>query len=266
MGEIWKITVWGVRGSIPRPSPVCTEYGGNTVCTSLEYGDRLLILDAGTGLLSLGQELASRKNGKRLDILLSHFHIDHVLGLYAFPPFFNPHAEIRLYGGAGLQQYLETLVSPPFWPLGIQDSPAKVEFYEIRPGDSLLLDGLTVSTMAGNHPGGSLLYRLDGQGKSLTYALDCETDESTFSSLAGFARKSDLLIWDASFTASDLRPGWGHSTWEQGLELGCAAQAGQVLMTHYSWDYSDKFIHSQEIQAQQKGICRFAKEGETIIL
>ena len=208
MDEIWKITVWGVRGSLPRPSPVCMEYGGNTVCTGVEYGDHVLILDAGTGLLSLGQTLASRTDVKRLDILLSHFHIDHVLGLYAFPPFFSLDKEIHLYGGTGLTRYLKTLMGPPFWPLRLQELPAHLEF----------------------------------------------------------AHRSDLLIWDASFTSSDLRPGWGHSTWEQGLELGYAAQAGQVLMTHYSWDYCDELIHCQEMQAGREGICRFAKEGMVMTL
>lgn len=266
MDEIWKITVWGVRGSLPRPSPVCMEYGGNTVCTGVEYGDHVLILDAGTGLLSLGQTLASRTDVKRLDILLSHFHIDHVLGLYAFPPFFSLDKEIHLYGGTGLTRYLKTLMGPPFWPLGIHDFPARVEFHEIQPKDSFCLDGLTVCTMEGNHPGGSILYRLDGGGKRLTYALDCEAGQPVFSSLAEFAHRSDLLIWDASFTSSDLRPGWGHSTWEQGLELGYAAQAGQVLMTHYSWDYCDELIHCQEMQAGREGICRFAKEGMVMTL
>lgn len=266
MDEIWKVTVWGVRGSLPRPSPACMEYGGNTACIALEQKGHILVLDAGTGLLSLGQALASQKNIKRLDILLSHFHIDHVMGLYAFPPFFDPDREIHLYGGTGLARYLETLVGPPFWPLGIHGSPAKVSFHEIQPKDSFCLDGLTVCTMAGNHPGGSLLYRIDGSGKRLTYALDCEAGGPVFSSLAEFAHKSDLLVWDASFTSLDLRPGWGHSTWEQGLELGCAAQARQVLMTHYSWDYLDELIRCQEMQAGQEGICRFAKEGMVITL
>ena len=74
MDEIWKVTVWGVRGSLPRPSPACMEYGGNTACIALEQKGHILVLDAGTGLLSLGQALASQKNIKRLDILLSHRH------------------------------------------------------------------------------------------------------------------------------------------------------------------------------------------------
>ena len=266
MKKEWRITVWGVRGSAPRPSLDCMEHGGNTACISLEHGDHTVILDAGTGLAPLGQVLSAREGPKRLDILLSHLHIDHVLGLYTFSPFFDPDAEIHLYGGAGLERYLETLIGPPFWPLGMRDFPSKVGYHEIRPGDSFALDGLTVSTMAGDHPGGSILYRLDGDGKRLTYALDCEAAGPVLPALTEFARGSGLLIWDASFAPSDLRPGWGHSTWEQGLELGRAAQAAQVLMTHYGWDCSDGALRRQALLAGQDGSCRFAKEGMAISL
>lgn len=266
MTQEWRITVWGVRGSAPRPSRSCMEYGGNTVCTCLERGSHAVILDAGTGLIPLGRRLSGRRDLRRLDILLSHVHMDHVAGLFSFQPLFDPDLEIHLYGGSGLAQALHALVAPPFWPVGLQDVPAKLVFHEIRPGDCFALAGLSVSTLAGNHPGGSLLYRLKEDGKDLTCALDCETDGAMFSTLAEFARGSDLLVWDATFTQSDLRPGWGHSTWEQGAKLGRAAGVKQVLMTHYSWDYTDEFLRRQEALAGQDGICRFAREGMVITL
>lgn len=266
LNQEWSVTVWGVRGSAPRLSAGCVEYGGNTACISLEYGDRAVVLDAGTGLSPLGQALAGRREIRRLDILLSHLHMDHVLGLFSFRPLFDSGMDIHIYGAAGLARGLEALIGPPYWPLRLGDFPARPAFHELQPGDSFGLDGLEVSTMAGNHPGGSILYRLDGGGKSLTYALDCEADGQTFPALTRFARGSGLLIWDASFTAADLRPGWGHSTWEQGLELGRAAGAGQVLMTHYSWEYTDAFLRRQEELACRDGLCRFAREGMVIVL
>ena len=266
MKREWRVTIWGVRGSAPRPSRSCMEYGGNTVCTALKHDGHTVILDAGMGLAPLGQALAERKDIKRLDILLSHPHLDHVLGLFSFQPLFDPDMEIHLYGGEGLAKHLETLFGPPFWPVGIRDVPARLEFHEIQPGDCFGLDGLSVSTIAGNHPGGSILYRLDGGGNRLTYALDCEAQEEILPALGEFAQGSDLLIWDAAFTRLDLRPGWGHSTWAQGLELGRAAKAGQVLMTHYSWDYSDEFLRRQEKEAAKDGICRFAREGMVVAL
>ena len=284
MNDTWQITVWGVRGSFPMPSPDYMEYGGNTVCTSLEHDGHIVVLDAGTGLASLGATLAGKSDIRRIDILLSHFHMDHLTGLYAFAPFFDPKAKICLHGGTGLKGYLSTLTGPPFWPVGIGDYPASLSFHEIAPGDTFDLEGIAVSTMAGNHPGGSILFRLEGTGKRLTCALDCETDEAAFRELAGFARESDLLIWDASFTESDLQPGWGHSTWKQGLALGRAAKVKRVLMTHYSREYTDELLRRQEAlaryfthdvlvlltgchsQAGQEPACIFAKEGMVITL
>lgn len=266
MKQQWQLTVWGVRGSAPKPAPDCAAFGGNTVCTALEHPGGIVILDAGTGLAFLGQTLAGRQEVKRLDILISHFHIDHLMGLFLFPPLFQPDMTIRLYGGAGMAQALDTLIGPPFWPVGLRDFPARVECHELSPGERFALSGLSVCTMAGNHPGGSILYRLNGAGKSLTYALDCETDAHIFPALADFARGSNLLVWDASFAPAKLRPGWGHSTWEQGLQLARAAGAGQVLMTHYDWSYTDAFLRRQQLPAEQDALCRFAKEGMVIVL
>ena len=266
MTQEQRITIWGVRGSAPRPSQACMEYGGNTVCACLEWGDRAVILDAGTGLTPLGRRLSARKDIRRLDILLSHVHMDHVAGLFSFQPLFDPDVELHLYCGKGLAEHLNALVGPPFWPVGLREVPARLVFHELQPGDRFELDGLSVSTLAGNHPGGSLLYRLEGEGRRLTYALDCEADGQMATALTGFARGSDLLVWDATFTRPDLRPGWGHSTWEQGLALGRAAQVRQVLMTHYSWDYDDTFLRRQEVLAGQDGLCRFAREGMVITL
>lgn len=272
----WHITVRGVRGSAPRPSPDCMEYGGNTVCISLEREGHTVILDAGTGLVSLGQSIAAlrhcgqpvtvRNSVRRLSILLSHFHMDHLLGLYSFAPLSDPGMEIHFYGSRGMGGYLDALVGPPFWPLSLRDFPACLVFHEIQVGESFGLDGLEVSTMAGNHPGGSILYRLSGEGKALVYALDCEADGTVFPALAEFAHGSDLLVWDADFTRQDLHPGWGHSSWEQGLELGRAAGVGRVLMTHYNWEYTDEFLHSQERQAGTDSRCLFAREGMVITL
>ena len=98
-------------------------------------------------------------------------------------------------------------------------------------------------------------------GKALVYALDCECTAQARDTLQRFASGADLLIWDATFAPEHLRPGWGHSTWAQGLEVGTAAGARRLLMTHFSTDYTDDFLHGQETAACRRGNCVFAKEG-----
>lgn len=265
MPEI-RIEVLGVRGSLPAADRRFMEYGGNTSCICLRYGGGVLCFDAGSGLT----ELLGRLSGvSRLDILISHLHMDHILGLYALSSLRD--VQVHLYGeaqeGVPFRRRLETVLGPPYWPLELCRAPY-VHIHEVVPEECFPLPGgAQVRTLPGNHPNGSLLYRVQMEDRGVTYALDCELDEALVPTLADFAKNSTLLIWDANFTAADKRPGWGHSTWEEGLELARRAQAEKVLMTHYSGGYSDQFLAQQERLAQgRSGGCIFAREGMVIDL
>ena len=261
------VTVLGVRGSFPMTGRDFLEYGGNTSCFLADLGGETVILDAGSGLASLGRAVPLPGGRKRAHILLSHPHLDHIMGFFSFSLLHDPAAELCLYGDMGLRSRLGAILGPPYWPLGLDDFRARVEIRELAPGARLTLgDGVTVSTLRGNHPGDSLLYRLEGGGKTLVYALDCEMDEDTRNALARFAQNADLLIWDATFAPGGLKKGWGHSTWQEGLALGRAAGVGRVLMTHYSQTYSDQFLSEQEKLAGTDSRCLFAREGMIIQL
>lgn len=263
-----ELTVWGVRGSLPVAEAEFLDFGGNTTCLSLDLDGGTVVLDAGSGLARLGRRLGRTK---RIDILLSHLHLDHVIGLMSFAPLHEAGTQVHFYGearaGISLRQQLETLVGPPYWPLGLSQVRADLHYHEIQPGDRISLAGGDVFTLRGHHPNESLLYRLEAGKHSLVYALDCEMSQSMFQGLAEFARKASLIVWDASFVRADLRPGWGHSTWEQGLALRQAAGAEQILMTHFNQSYTDQFLREQERLARQTdAACRFAKEGMVIKL
>lgn len=273
MQQACKLTVWGVRGSFPRSEKEYLGYGGNTSCFSLEWGEKLIVLDGGSGLARLGEALAG-KGGKEIHILFSHLHMDHVMGLLYFAPMFHPETQIHLYGGSQgkdtLRISLERLFRNPYWPLEIGDFPAGITFHDIEAGQGFCIgsgDGIAVDILSGCHPGGSLLYRLKCGGRSVVYTLDCETDREMENRLAKFSQNADILIWDAHFAPADFKKGWGHSTWRQGISVKQAAGCGQILMTHYSWDYTDDFLKEQErlASAEDKG-CKFAREGMEIKL
>lgn len=256
----WEISVWGVRGSAPVPSKEFMEYGGNTSCFSVKRENHVIIFDTGTGLTVLGKELIKQKI-MRFDILLSHLHIDHLLGLFSFQPLFYSGTEMHLYGRIGLEKDIKQFLSPPWYPLGVEDFAAKIYFHEIESENSFRLGKFLVSTIKGNHPDGSILYRLDGDGKSFVYALDCEYDKETSLRLSKFAYASKLMVWDASFIEKDFKKGWGHSTWKQGIETAHKANIKQVLMAHYNSQYTDTFLHEQEKIACEDKSCIFSKEG-----
>lgn len=262
------LSVWGVRGALPVADRQFLEYGGNTSCFCLDYEEGLLYFDAGSGLIGRLPE-----GTERADILISHVHIDHILGLYSLSALAG--TEIHLYGGAqegiGFRQQLETALGRPYWPVGLEAPGSRVQVHEIGPGQVFRTDGKDrgpkISVLQGNHPGGSLLYRAKIGKVSVVYALDCEMNENMFSLLREFARGCSLLIWDANFVRKDKKPGWGHSTWEEGLALGKAAGAERILMTHFSRSYSDSFLREQQRLAKMRdGVCLFAKEGMVIEL
>lgn len=266
-----KLTVRGVRGALPVAEKSFSEYGGNTSCFSLDYGKGILCFDAGSGLSGL---TGSLDETRRLDILISHVHLDHILGLVGLCALPGP--EVHLYGearqGISFRRQLDTVIGGPYWPVGLDTPPGRIQVHEIAPGDRILLPGegnkdIRISTLRGNHPNESLLYRADIGGKSITYTLDCEMNEEIFPRLTDFARGSSLLIWDANFTREDMRKGWGHSCWEEGAALGRTAGAERILMTHYARGYTDSFLREQEKAAcLEDNKCIFAREGMVIDL
>lgn len=310
MESIWKVKVWGARGSMPVASAEFLGYGGNTACISLDRGEgQIIVFDAGSGLTQLGDSLVSgakksiwtgRK--KQAHILLSHLHMDHIIGLFSFKPFYEEDAQIHIYGqgsGGKLKEQLERVFGLPYWPLGLADMRADIQIHEIGPGACFYLAGeegkgeekeragegagkeageengeaggmkkgmepVRIRTFKGNHPGQSLLYRLEQGDKSIVHALDCELDRETEEGLAGFARGCDLLLWDGTFTKEELerRKGWGHSCWEQGIGVRRAAGAAKIWVTHHSPNYTDTFLQEQEDLAKAADpACCFAREG-----
>ena len=148
MGQDWRLEVRGVRGSFPRPD-ARDPFGGNTSCFFLRCGGTGIVLDAGSGLSALGHDLQNDPNPRRLHILITHFHMDHILGLLSFSPFFDPEREIRIYGPLGVRRTLETLIRPPYWPVTFSDFPATVRFYEVTPGMDYDLGGVRMPALAG---------------------------------------------------------------------------------------------------------------------
>jgi phosphoribosyl 1,2-cyclic phosphodiesterase len=266
------VRFWGVRGSINASGRSFQEFGGHTACVEIRCGDRLFIIDAGSGLGALGGALGDDAPDE-IDILLSHLHLDHVIGL----PFFRPlhlRRSVRIHagnlGGESPREALDRLFSPPLFPLRLDQIDPAVSFHGFRAGETLHLpDGARVETCVLDHPSGSTGYRFDHGGRSVCYISDVEHGERwPAPELVRFARGADLVIYDAMFTQEQYPAckGWGHSTWEAGVALCRAAGVGALAIFHLHPAHDDVHLRGVEAAAQAAMPTAFvAREGACLV-
>src|SRR5882724_473073 len=131
------VMLWGTRGSVAAPGPETARYGGNTSCVEVRGSDgTVLVLDAGTGIRRLGPSLVSLK---RLDLLLTHLHMDHIQGLGFFSPLYDSGVEVHIWGPASTTADLRTrlmrYLSPPLFPVHLRDLPCQLSLHEVPCGE-----------------------------------------------------------------------------------------------------------------------------------
>jgi ribonuclease BN (tRNA processing enzyme) len=213
-----------------------------------------LILDAGSGIVGLGETLEGPP--RPVPIILSHYHWDHVLGLPFFTPLFRSGWLPTIWSPPlnGVKAgWVDTLFNPPFFtvPYGELTSPPAVM---VASAGEREIGGFRVSAHPLTHPGGAFAYRIQGARTALVYATDHEFgDSNTDQSLAAFARDADALIVDAHFTPGELpaHKGWGHSSWQQAAEFAAAAGAGQLWLFHHKPGRSDAELAELELRARR---------------
>jgi len=271
-----RVRFWGVRGSIACPGAETIRYGGNTPCIEVRCGGRVLIFDAGTGLRALGNALIKDKKLLDINIFLTHCHLDHVTGLPFFAPFFSEDRQIRIWAGnlsssSGVEQVMRKLMSSPLFPVQVEIFKAAIEYHDFRSGDILRpYDDVVLRTAPLDHPDGASGYRLEYGGRTFALVSDtegfpgkCDRD------LVSLARGADLVVYDATFTETEIasRAGWGHSTWERGVRLANEAGAKQLCLFHHEPSHDDDFMDALAADANdaRPGTIT-AREGQIIDL
>jgi phosphoribosyl 1,2-cyclic phosphodiesterase len=259
----FRVSFWGTRGSIATPGAQTRKYGGNTPCVYVQYGSDAVILDAGTGIRLLGQELANNiavDGASPQHILLSHTHWDHIQGLPFFAPAYIPGCELRIYGSprkeSALAAILHDQMDNNYFPVKMDDLAAQIAVIEVE-DETIGLGEITITTREQFcHPGGSVAFRLSAGGKTVVYSTDVELNmlfepdvESEEAALRAedyrrFISGADLLIADGQYTAEEYvsKRGWGHTSVPLLLRIAHEQGVKQLVVTHHDPDHSDDFI------------------------
>jgi len=286
----FRVRFRGVRGSHPTPGSGTVRYGGNTSCVEVLAAEHRIILDAGTGIVSLGNEIARNPvaDGKdreplNLTILFSHTHHDHTQGFAFFKPAYFPTTTCHLFGprlrGTELEEGLKTAMVSPYFPVALSELSSVLNIRSLHEAEIILFHHGDPKPKVLNyyrdnhndvpfevrvramhslaHPnGGVFVYKIEMGGKCLVYATDTEGYSGGDQRLIRFAKDADLLIHDSQYMSKDyvqgdiVVQGYGHSTVEMAAEVAVQANAKRLALYHYDPFYDDSVIGEMEKKAQ----------------
>jgi len=248
-----RVKIWGCRGSIACPTPTHLKYGGNTTSLQIEVGGQTFLLDCGTGIRNLGQQMVKNTDVMHCHLLLTHTHWDHINGFPFFAPAFDPNRKLVIMAGhlmdkGGIKNIFEAQMEQPVFPIPLEAMQSKMEFVDFQAGEGLdigISSKVKVSTAPLNHPNDATGYRFDYNGKSMCLITDTEhipgePNENILKLIEG----ADLVIYDSTYTEKEFitKVGWGHSTWEEGIKLCKMAGVKRLGIFHHDPEHDDVFM------------------------
>jgi phosphoribosyl 1,2-cyclic phosphodiesterase len=273
-----RIVIYGTRGSIAVSGREYAEFGGSTSCVLVAPNEGPpLIFDAGTGIRKLGKEIASGAlaQEKIVVIVLSHTHWDHIQGFPFFDPAYIPGFRIvigicgRNRGTKNLQEVFAAQMQDQFFPVPLDRMGADFEFLQPDTQPYTGPFGRQWEFTEHPHPGRAYSYRLMTEGKTFVYCTDVEHGDSIDPKVVHVARGADLLIHEAQYTAEELKAkkGWGHSSWEQAVEVAKRAEVKRLVLFHHDPEHDDACLRKIENRCRVRfPASSLAREGEEFVL
>lgn len=267
----FKVKYYGVRGSTPVSGKEYLKYGGNTTCIHIERDNTNIIIDAGTGIRVLGNDLLNNgftAAGGKAHIFFSHTHWDHIQGFPFFVPIYMPQNRFHIYGQTKdipmhdndtektwtIGDVLEMQQNFMYFPVSTKDLASHIEYHEVTPGKDIVVDDLIVNTIMLRHPNSSIGFRFDCHGKRFVFCTDIEHSDGLFDAMVEFAKDADVLAFDCQYTPeeyADSKVGWGHSTYKAAIEIVKAANVKNLHMIHHDPGHTDSKLEEIESRAKK---------------
>jgi phosphoribosyl 1,2-cyclic phosphodiesterase len=278
------VRFWGTRGSIPTPGPRTQKYGGNTACVEVRVNDTLIICDAGSGIRELGMDLLKR--GKKPVVghmFFSHAHWDHIQGFPFFIPVYVPTNTFHVYGTRQGDTRIHGLLSgqmrSDYFPVDFSELKSKIQPRGLDNGQGDI-DGVRVRTFEQKHPGGSVAYSFEAEGRRVVYATDNEIDltlpdreeslrdpakvRSIPADLLDFMRGADLVIADGQYTDQEYatKVGWGHPRVSTIVDMAVLARVKQLAVSHHDPMHADADVDAMVAAGRE----RAAGQGSDVVV
>ncbi|TGK87053.1 MBL fold metallo-hydrolase [Leptospira noumeaensis] len=282
-----KIKFWGVRGSIGSPirpenvkhkiekilslaSPTdiqneqsihsflnslsfssSSTYGGNTTCVEIRDKDgNLIIIDGGTGLRELGNQMMGSDFGKGTGHaywILTHTHWDHIQGIPFFVPLFLPGNHFEFISCMNdIEKRLEHQFVFTHFPVSFDHYAANKTFQYLEEGETISLGpNIQAFSKAVRHPGGSFSYRFMEDGKAIIFASDAEfnlEEMENIDTYIDYFRDADVLVFDTQYTFEESlqKIDWGHSSASIATDIALRAKVKKLVMFHHDPSYDDE--------------------------
>lgn len=260
------LKLWGTRGSVPVSGPQYATFGGNTSCLEISRNGHTIIIDAGTGIRSLGDALI-HSSTREVHLFFGHTHWDHIIGFPFFMPLYSPEFTIHIYAEENkernIQEAFEKILKPHYFPVRLEELKADLRYHSLPPGGSITIEDVTIHTLHCEHPGGALAFRIDTPKRRIGYVTDHEFLKSyrgiptevligdpilePYLPIIEFLRHCEPLIHEAQYTPREYRSkvGWGHSSMSNAAALIRLCEIHNWYVTHHDPGADDQDLRQR---------------------